>query len=65
MKVLFCDSFSQEPPDRSVYNTWSIIEFPVPVVLEQIRVLPRGVFLHEKLRADGWVLMWSSKKYIL
>jgi len=53
MRLLFCDSFYQEPADGSVYNSWSVIEFPVPVVLEQIQVLPRGVCVHETLRADG------------
>jgi len=53
MKLIFCDTFSQDPSDGSVVNRWSVIDFPNPVVLEEIRVLSNGVRLHEQLGADG------------
>ena len=53
MQLLFCDSFLQDPPDGSVYNSWCIIDFPVPVVLEQIKIIPRGACLNEQSRIDG------------
>ncbi|XP_078483849.1 protein virilizer homolog [Ciona intestinalis] len=53
MKLLFCDTFSQEPPDGSVTNSWAIIDFPCAVVLEEIRIIPRGSRLSDQLCLDG------------
>lgn len=53
MQLLFFDSFYQDPPDGSVCNSWCIMEFPIPVVLEQISVVPRGASLSEQLQAEG------------
>uniref|UniRef100_H2YDV3 Virilizer N-terminal domain-containing protein n=1 Tax=Ciona savignyi TaxID=51511 RepID=H2YDV3_CIOSA len=52
MKLIFCDTFHQEPPDGSVTSSWAIIEFPCAVVLEEIRIVPRGARVHDQLAGD-------------
>nr|CAB3258786.1 protein virilizer homolog [Phallusia mammillata] len=63
MKLLFCDTFSQEPADGSVFSSWAAINFPVPVVLEEIRILSRGYCLHDQLANEGQIGSTSPAQF--
>ena len=52
-KLLFYDTFTNDPSDDCVRDSWSAIDFSCPIVLEEILVVPQGGRLGDHLASDG------------
>lgn len=57
MQLLFCDTFSKEGLNVGVSGTWAVIDFPRPVILKEIQVVPRGVCVHDQLCIEGYKII--------